>query len=80
MVKNSLAGAGDKEGVEQSPGWGKSPGGENVFPLQNCLENPRDSGAEPMGSQRVRRDRATECTCPRGLTTLRIQTKFQRIP
>ena len=62
MVKNSLASAGDKEGVDQIPGWGRSPGGESGFPQRSCLENPRDRGAEPMGSQRVRHDRAPECS------------------
>ena len=80
MVKNLLASAGDKAGVDQIP-VGKIPGGENGFPLQySCLENPRDRGAEPTGSQRVGHNRATECTCTQGLTTLRIQAKFCRIP
>ena len=61
MVKNLLASAGDKAGVDQIP-VGTIPGGENGFPLQySCLENPRDRGAEPTGSQRVGHNRATEC-------------------
>ena len=43
MVKNLAANAGDMGLI---PGWGRSPGEENVSLLQySCLGNPMDRGA-----------------------------------
>ena len=43
MVKNPPANAGDPGSI---PGWGRSFGGGNGYPLQySCLENPMDRGA-----------------------------------
>ena len=43
VVKNPPANAGDSGLI---PGSGRSPGGENGYPLQySCLENPMDRGA-----------------------------------
>ena len=43
VVKNLPANAGDTGPI---PGWGRSPGEENGYPLQySCLENPMDRGA-----------------------------------
>ena len=42
MVKNLPADAGDGGSI---PGWGRSPGEGNGYPLQySCLENPIDRG------------------------------------
>ena len=42
VVKNLSANAGDMGSI---PGWGRSPGGGNVNPLQySCLENTMDRG------------------------------------
>ena len=53
-VKTLPANAGDMGLI---PGWGRSPGEGNGFPLQcSCLENSMDKGAwglQSMGSQRV---------------------------
>ena len=44
MVKNSPAIAGDTGSI---PGLGRSPGGENGYPLQySCLENSMERGAQ----------------------------------
>ena len=41
--KESACNAGDQDSI---PGLGRSPGGENVYPLQySCLENSMDRGA-----------------------------------
>ena len=51
MVKNPPANAG---GMGLIPGSGRSPGGENGYPLQySCLENAMDSGAWWATVQRV---------------------------
>ena len=43
LVKNPPASAG---GAGLMPGWGRSPGGGNGYPLQySCLGNPMDKGA-----------------------------------
>ena len=64
MVKNLPAIAGDASSIPLS---GRSPGFENVNPLQySCLENPMDRGAQgPVvhGLQRVGHDFAAEHTC-----------------
>ena len=45
-VKNPPARAGDAGDVGSVPGWGRSPGERNGFPLQDsCLESPMDRGA-----------------------------------
>ena len=46
MVKNPSTSAGDKRGMDSSPGSGSSPGEGNGSPLQHsCMENPMDRGA-----------------------------------
>ena len=46
VVKNLPANAGDGRAGSSVPGSGRSPGEENVNPLQDsCLENPMDRGA-----------------------------------
>ena len=46
MLKNPPASAGDGRYVGLIPGSGRSPGGENDYPLQySCLENSIDRGA-----------------------------------
>ena len=46
MVKNQAANAGDIRDMSSIPGWGRSPGEGNGYPLQyGCLENPMDRGA-----------------------------------
>jgi len=46
VVKNLLANAGDIRDTVSIPGFGRSPGGGNGYPLQySCLENPMDRGA-----------------------------------
>ena len=46
VVKNLPASAGDMGDAGSIPGWGRSPGEENGYPLQySCLENPMDRGA-----------------------------------
>ena len=46
MVKNPPARAGDAGDVGSVPGWGRSPGERNGYPLQDsCLESPMDRGA-----------------------------------
>ena len=43
MVKNLPVNAGDPSSI---PGWGRSPGEGNSYPLQDsCLKNPMDRGA-----------------------------------
>ena len=43
MVKNLPTNAGNPGSI---PGWGRSPGEKNGYPLQySCLENPIDRGA-----------------------------------
>ena len=45
VVKNLPANAGDIKDTGSIPGLGRSPGGENCYPLQySCLENPMDRG------------------------------------
>ena len=45
-IKESTYNAGDARDTGSIPGWGRSPGGGSVNPLQySCLENPRDRGA-----------------------------------
>ena len=45
-VKNLPARAEDAGHVGSIPGWGRSPGEGNGYPLQySCLENPMDRGA-----------------------------------
>ena len=45
MVKNLPANAGDTRNVGSIPGSGRSPGGENGYPLQySCLGNLMDRG------------------------------------
>ena len=46
VVKNLPANARDTGDMGLIPGLGRSPGGENVSPLQySCLENPMDREA-----------------------------------
>ena len=46
VLKNLPANAGDVRVVGLIPGWGRSPGEGNGYPLQySCLENPKDRGA-----------------------------------
>ena len=46
VVKKSPANSGDAGDVRLIPGFGRSPGGGNVNPLQySCLENSMDRGA-----------------------------------
>ena len=46
VVKSPPVNAGDIRDVGSTPGWGRSPGAENGYPLQySCLENPMDRGA-----------------------------------
>ena len=58
------------------PGWGRFPGGKNGNPLQySCLESPwteEPGGLQPMGSQRVRVDWATD--------TWTFRVCLQRLP
>ena len=56
--KESTCSVGDLGSI---PGWGRSPGEGNGYPLQySCLENPMDRGAwravQSMGSLRVGHD------------------------
>ena len=45
VVKSPPVNAGDIRDVGSIPGWGRSPGVENGYPLQySCLENPMDRG------------------------------------
>ena len=59
--KESACNAGDPGWI---PGWGRSPGEGNGYPLQYfCLENPMDKGAWQSivhGVARVRRDLVTK--------------------
>ena len=61
MVKNLPANAGDAGSI---PGLGRSPREGNGYPLKySCLGHPTDRGdCEPIGSQRVRHNLATEYT------------------
>ena len=44
--KESGCNAGDLRDAGSSPGWGRSPGEGNDYPLHySCLENPMDRGA-----------------------------------
>ena len=46
VVKSLPATAGDMKDVGSIPGWGRSPGGGCVNPLQySCLKDPMDGGA-----------------------------------
>ena len=46
VVKNPPASAGDARDSDSVPGWGRSPGEGNGYPLQySCLENSTDRGA-----------------------------------
>ena len=50
MIKNLLANAGDTGDTGSIPGSRRSPGVENVNPLQySCLENPVNRGAWELG-------------------------------
>ena len=58
VVKNLPANAGAMDSI---PGWGRSPGEGNGYPLQySCLENPMDretwGGYSPRGCKRVGHD------------------------
>ena len=57
VVKNPPARAGDAGDVGSVPGWGRSPGERNGYPLQDsCLESPMDRGAwraAVQGSQKI---------------------------
>ena len=45
VVKSPPVNAGDIRDMGSIPGWGRSPGVENGYPLQySCLENPMDRG------------------------------------
>ena len=45
VVKSPPVNAGDIRDVGSIPGWGRSPGVGNGYPLQySCLENPMDRG------------------------------------
>ena len=67
VSKESACSAGDPG---SSPGWGRSPGGENGNPLQHpCLENLTDRRAwwaTAHGVARVRHDKATKPPPPSG--------------
>ena len=46
VVKSPPVNAGDIRDVGSIPGWGRSPGVGNGYPLQySCLENSMDRGA-----------------------------------
>ena len=46
VVKNLPSNAGDTRNVGAIPGWGRSPGEGNGYPLEySCLENSMDRGA-----------------------------------
>ena len=46
VVKNTSANAGDIRDASLIPGWERSPGGGNGYPLQDsCLGNPMNRGA-----------------------------------
>ena len=46
MVKNPPANAGDASDADSAPGWGRSPGEGNGYPLQcSFVENSTDRGA-----------------------------------
>ena len=54
-VKASASNVGDPDSI---PGWGRSPGEENGYPLQySCLENPMDRGAWRAIVHRVAKSR-----------------------
>ena len=55
VVKYLPANVGD---IGSTPGWGRSPGGENGNPLQySCLGNPMDRGAWQATVHAVERSR-----------------------
>ena len=60
MIKNLPASARDIRDTVSIPGWGRSPGEGNGYPLQySCLDNPwtEETGElQSMGSQRVGHD------------------------
>ena len=63
MVKNLPAYARDPKDTGLTPGWERSPGGENDNPLQySCPENPRDRGAWWATGYRVAELDTTEVT------------------
>ena len=54
VVKKPPANAGDIRHTGSIPGWGRSPGEGNGYPLQySCLENPMDRGAWSATVHRV---------------------------
>ena len=78
MVKNPSASARDTTSI---PGWVRSPGEENGYPLQySYLENPVDKRvwwATVHGSQRVRHDSAwTHLRMGDGMTLLKQSCLF----
>ena len=65
LVKKLLVNAEDTGNVGSISGLGRSPGGENDYPLQNsCLGNPMDrrslEGYSPWGCKRVGHNLATK--------------------
>ena len=63
VVKNPPTNAGDARDLNSIPGWGRSPGGRNGYPLQClCLENPTDRGAWQVMVRRVTESDTTETT------------------
>ena len=78
VVKNPPANAGDTGDAGSIPRSGRSPGGGNGNPLQcSCLGNPKDR-LRSMGSQRVRRDWATEHK--QGNNTILLKWSWARQP
>ena len=64
VVKSPLVSAGDIWDAGSIPGWGRSPGAENGYPLQySCLENPMDRGAGWATVHGVAELDTTEVTC-----------------
>ena len=58
VVKNLPANAGDMRGLGSIPGWGRCPGGEDGYPLQDsCLESSMDRGAWQATVHRVTKSR-----------------------
>jgi len=69
--KESACNAGDPGLI---PGWGRSPGEGNGYPLQySCLENPMDRGAcqaTVYGFTRVRYDSVTKQQQQQSISTV----------
>jgi len=54
VVKKPPANTGDIRDTGSIPGWGRSPGEGNGYPLQySCLENPMDRGTWSATVHRV---------------------------